>query len=572
MIRSEQADPVAYFLEIAARHPRCFWLDGGGAREWSRRRSLIGWLDDDDVSLTYDAARGEVTRHVAGRAEVVGDDSSRCWRRARRRPPTTSGSATSATPCRPDLPAAHPGSTCPTPSGCGPARAPLRPPRRPAADPPPRALPEPAVWSAPRTATPAGYATAFAPVQEQLHAGNSYEVNLTYRHEAASDLDPAAAYLRLRDLNPAPYAGFLQHDVRARAWLLSSSPERYALMTADRTIETKPIKGTTPRGATAAEDEVLRERLASDPKFRAENLMIVDLLRNDLSMVCEPGTVEVPTLMEVESYESVHQLVSTVRGRLRDDVTTVGALRALFPAGSMTGAPKLRTMQIIEDVEDTPRGAYAGAFGWISADGRADLGVVIRTLTTDGDGRYLLGTGGGITVRSDVTTSTPSPAGRPSGCCGCSTERGPVVITTGQCQALPRTAQAEAVIVNGSVGRTALRCGPDRVAAQLVEAGDVRACGAVPQRERVPPLLERGELGDRDRPLPLGLPAIAQSTTWPASTRPVALVVGVRVDVVLGVPDSDSGPVPPEWSQTPAATVPPGRSPAHCGARPRGRS
>ena len=247
------------------------------------------------------------------------------------------------------------------------------------------------------------YAEAFARVQEELHAGNSYEVNLTHRLETLSDLTPAAAYLRLRELNPAPYAGFLQHDVDgARAWLLSSSPERYALVTADRTLETKPIKGTTPRGADAAEDEEHRRHLAADPKYRAENLMIVDLLRNDLSMVCKPGTVEVPTLMEVESYETVHQLVSTVRGRLRDHVTTVEALRALFPAGSMTGAPKLRTMQIIDDVESTPRGIYAGAFGWVSGDGRADLGVVIRSLMTAGDGRYLLGTGGGITVLSDV--------------------------------------------------------------------------------------------------------------------------------------------------------------------------
>ena len=130
--------------------------------------------------------------------------------------------------------------------------------------------------------------------------------------------------------------------------------------------------------------------------------MIVDLLRNDLSLVCEVGSVEVPALMQVESYESVHQLVSTVRGRLRDDVTTVGALRALFPAGSMTGAPKLRTMQVIEEVEATPRGVYAGAFGWISGDGAADLGVVIRSLVTDGSGTWSLGTGGGITVRSDV--------------------------------------------------------------------------------------------------------------------------------------------------------------------------
>jgi para-aminobenzoate synthetase len=253
------------------------------------------------------------------------------------------------------------------------------------------------------TTPPGSYVDAFARVQEHLHAGNSYEVNLTHRLSRRSDLDPVTAYLRLRELNPAPYSGFLQHDVDgARAWLLSSSPERYALVTPDRHLETKPIKGTTPRGATVEEDEHHRERLARDPKNRAENLMIVDLLRNDLSVVCEVGSVEVPVLMEVESYESVHQLVSTVRGRLRDDVSTVAALRALFPAGSMTGAPKLRTMEIVEEVESSPRGAYAGAFGWISGDGPADLGVVIRSLMTDGSGTWTLGTGGGITVKSDV--------------------------------------------------------------------------------------------------------------------------------------------------------------------------
>ncbi len=226
-------------------------------------------------------------------------------------------------------------------------------------------------------------------------------MNLTYRDEIASDLDPVEAYLRLRALNPAPYAGFLQHDVPgARGWLLSSSPERYALVTADRVLETKPIKGTTARGATPEEDDAQRQALLTDPRFRSENLMIVDLLRNDVGMVCAPGSVEVPSLMTVESYENVHQLVSTVRGRLRDEVGTLDALRALFPAGSMTGAPKLRTMQVIAEVEPTPRSAYAGAFGWIAADGRADLGVVIRSLMTGGDGRWTLGTGGGITVQS----------------------------------------------------------------------------------------------------------------------------------------------------------------------------
>ncbi|WP_418061662.1 anthranilate synthase component I family protein [Pimelobacter simplex] len=393
-----QGDPAEAFARIQARHARCVWLDGGGARDWSRRRSILGWLEDDDVSLTYDAARREVTRHAGGRSEVVGDDPFA----------VLEGELAAGSPAdqwfgyfgyaaRADLPAA-PDPDLPDAVWLRPSH--LREYEHPVAAP----ATSLGVTGADPVPTPPAYAAAFATVQEHLHAGNSYEVNLTYRTRASSPLSPAAAYLRLRALNPAPYAGFLQHDVDgARGWLLSSSPERYALVTEDRTLETKPIKGTTQRGATPADDAEARERLASDPKFRAENLMIVDLLRNDLAIVCDVGTVEVPALMEVESYASVHQLVSTVRGRLRDDVTTVGALRALFPAGSMTGAPKLRTMEIIEEVESSPRGAYAGAFGWISGDGRADLGVIIRSLvTTGGCDEYVLGTGGGITVASDV--------------------------------------------------------------------------------------------------------------------------------------------------------------------------
>ena len=393
------ADIERTFANVAARHARCFWLDGGGARAWSGRRSLLGWLDDDDVSLTYSAARREVVRHEAGRAQVVGDDPFAALEEELARGQSHDqwfgylGYA-----CRPDLPALMPDD-----DGVPDAvwmRSPHvrvvdhpldeRPPRR-ASDPP---APPP---------VPAEYAAAFARVQEHLHAGNTYEVNLTHRLAVADSTPPQEAYLRLRALNPAPYAGFLQHDVPgARAWLLSSSPERYATVGADRWVETKPIKGTTPRHPDPELDEHERARLAADPRFRAENLMIVDLLRNDLAMVCEPGTVQVPALMQVESYATVHQLVSTVRGRLRDDVGTVAALRALFPAGSMTGAPKLRTMQVIAEVESTARGAYAGAFGWISGDGRADLGVVIRSLTTAGDGHWQLGTGGGITVLSEV--------------------------------------------------------------------------------------------------------------------------------------------------------------------------
>ena len=398
---SASTDPAAYFREVALAHPRCFWLDGGGAREWSGRRSVIGWLEQDAVSLTYDAARREVRRHRgAGSPEVVGDDVFAVLEaELAAGDPADQWFGYFGYACRADLPARAddrlPDAVWMRASHVRMFEHPVPPaaPARQRASPPVEAPVD----------VPPSYARAFGQVSEQLRAGNSYEVNLTYRLGRESGVDPVAAYLRLRQLNPAPYAGFLQHDVPGhRAWLLSSSPERYAQITADRVLATKPIKGTTPRGETAAEDAELRARLASEPKFRAENLMIVDLLRNDLSMVCEPGTVEVPVLMEVESYETVHQLVSTVRGRLRDDVTTMGALRALFPAGSMTGAPKLRTMRIIEDVEGSPRGAYAGAFGWISADGRADLGVVIRSLTTSGDGGYRLGTGGGITVHSDV--------------------------------------------------------------------------------------------------------------------------------------------------------------------------
>ena len=392
-------DPVVRFRDLAARHERMFWLDGGGARAWSGRRSILGFLSDEDVSLTFDAAARRVERHQHGRAEVVGDDVFTVLTDEVARDggdPAVSWVGYLGYACRTDLPA-HTGSGVPDAVWMR-VRDPLfveHP------DPVPPAAGAALHRAGDRT-TPDGYARAFDEVQRQLRLGNSYEVNLTYRATVASPVDPVTAYLRLREASPAPYAGYLQH---AGVCLLSSSPERFALVDRDRWLETKPIKGTTPRGATPDEDERLRVSLATDAKFRAENLMIVDLLRNDLSMVCEPGTVTVPELMAVESYASVHQLVSTVRGRLRDGVGTVAALRALFPAGSMTGAPKLRTMRIIEDVEDSARGAYAGAFGWVGADGRADLGVVIRTLVgrPAADGwRYTLGTGGGITVRSDV--------------------------------------------------------------------------------------------------------------------------------------------------------------------------
>ncbi|MBG6095212.1 anthranilate synthase component I family protein [Nocardioides luteus] len=395
MTQAMAATTADLFAEMASTRPRCFWLDAGPG-DGAAHRPIMGALRDDDVSLTYDAARREVRRHAGGEAGLVGTDIFTVLEdELARTPPDEIWVGYLGYACRPDLPArAHRSGQPAMPDAIWMRTrhaTPVDPPASPAAGP---ARHRPA---RPAGQTPDAYARAFDEVQRELRAGNTYEVNLTHRIEVQDDVDPAVAYLRLRDLNPAPYAGFIQHHGFR---LLSSSPERYATIDRDRMIETRPIKGTTPRGRSAAEDDELRRDLASNPRFRAENLMIVDLLRNDLAMVCEPGSVTVPSLMAVESYASVHQLVTTVRGRLRDDVTGVGALRALFPAGSMTGAPKLRTMEIIGRVETTARGVYSGAFGWIAPDGRADLGVVIRSLTTTGDGSWELGTGGGITIHS----------------------------------------------------------------------------------------------------------------------------------------------------------------------------
>lgn len=375
-------------LAEAAARGRCVWLhtgDGG---------PQLAWLEPDDVSLTYDAARRQVTRHAAGRSDVVGDDIFAVLAaEIAAGAPDDRWYGYFGYAARPDLPA-RADETLPDAVWMRPSRI------------EPLDLPGGGALGSGGAAsegTPGWYLEAFDGVQEHLHAGNSYEVNLTYREAERSALSPLEVFLRLRAVNPAPYAAYLHHDVPgARAFLAGSSPERYARIDADRTLEAKPIKGTTPRGATAKEDEAAADHLRTDQRFRSENLMIVDLLRHDLSQVCEVGSVQVPSLMAVESYASVHQLVSTVRGVLRPDVGTLDALRALFPAGSMTGAPKLRTMQIIEEVERTPRGAYSGALGWIAADGRADLGVIIRTLMTDGSGVYTLGTGGGITVQSNA--------------------------------------------------------------------------------------------------------------------------------------------------------------------------
>lgn len=252
-------------------------------------------------------------------------------------------------------------------------------------------------WQANLTKT--DYFAKFTQIQQYLQSGDCYQINLAQRFSAQYQGDEWQAYLALRETNAAPFSAFLRLN---QGVVLSISPERF-LELKQRIVETKPIKGTKPRYADPMLDQQSADSLQLSPKDRAENVMIVDLLRNDLGKVCKTGTVKVPALFSIESFPAVHHLVSTIVGELADDYHAADLLRAAFPGGSITGAPKIRAMQIIEELEPCRRSVYCGAIGYISQHGHMDTNIAIRTLVCANQQIYCWA-GGGIVADSNAAS------------------------------------------------------------------------------------------------------------------------------------------------------------------------
>ena len=241
------------------------------------------------------------------------------------------------------------------------------------------------------------YLALIEKAKERIAIGDAYQLCLTNQITIETESHPFAAFLALRESNPSPYLSFMKFgDVS----IVSSSPEQFLRVDESGLVSSKPIKGTRKRSLDSQEDLLLVEELRSNEKERAENLMIVDLMRNDLGRVSEPSDVVVAKLFDVESYATVHQLVSTVEAKLKPSLDVFDAIDACFPAGSMTGAPKIRAMEILRGLEQGARGIYSGCFGYISYRGAADLAMTIRTIVFE-DGKATIGIGGGITIDSD---------------------------------------------------------------------------------------------------------------------------------------------------------------------------
>jgi len=381
-------DPVDAFLAVAHRHPDVFWLDAGPGAD--RGWSWVGWGSADDpeavhrASCVGSAPIGEAGPFTGGWVGWIGYEA---------------GASTAGAPVHP-ADAGIPDELWLKVRGLlafdhangrmwvGGAIDPQAP-----APPPP--APSGRTRVARSRHAPDEYARLIDDCRAAIRAGDAYQLCLTTRFTVDGDIDPIGAYFALRSTSAAHHGGIVRAGAVA---LLSSSPERF-LQVEGVTVRTHPIKGTRPRGTDPAADAALAGELVADPKERAENVMIVDLMRNDLSRVCVPVTVRVERLLDVESYPTVHQLVSTVAGTLPDERTVGELLAAAFPAGSMTGAPKLSAMTILHRLEGAARGVYAGCFGWIGAQGGLDLAMVIRSITTHPHGAYV-GAGGGITWRS----------------------------------------------------------------------------------------------------------------------------------------------------------------------------
>jgi para-aminobenzoate synthetase component 1 len=241
-----------------------------------------------------------------------------------------------------------------------------------------------------------GYVEAVARVREYIAAGDIFQVNLSQRFEVELPIPPYELYRRLRGINPAPFASYLNFG---GVTIVGASPERFLRVRGDA-VDTRPMKGTRPRGSNAAEDDALAAELLDSVKDRAENVMIVDLERNDLGRVCRYGTVKVRELWTLEKYATVFQLTSTVEGQLREDKDRIDLLKAAFPGGSITGAPKVRAMEIIDELEPTRRSVYTGSIGYLGFDGGMDCNIVIRTFIIKG-GKAYFQVGGGIVWDSD---------------------------------------------------------------------------------------------------------------------------------------------------------------------------